>query len=85
MRRHEGDDPCRGSRRAGSLTDMDYKTSFSDDEIVEALRGLAAQGVSRDVAADRVRPPNLCAFFNNLPRPERDRLLGLAYTDAPRR
>jgi hypothetical protein len=58
---------------------MTYGTSFSDEEIVQALREVAAQGVSRDAAPDRVRPPNLCAFFNNLPRPERDRLLALAY------
>jgi hypothetical protein len=55
------------------------RTVYSDDEMVEALAALAKQGVKRDDACDKVRPPNLCAFFNNLPRPERDRLLGLAY------
>lgn len=62
---------------------MSYSTSFSDEEIVEALRTVAADGVTRDAAPDRVRPPNLCAFFNNLPRPERDRLLELAYPAGP--
>lgn len=59
-----------------------YATSFSDDEIVQALKEVKAQGVSRSSAPDRVRPPNLCAFYNNLPRPERDRILDLAYGDA---
>jgi hypothetical protein len=56
-----------------------YATKFSDDQIVEALKVLAAAGVKREFAADRLQPPNLCAFFANLPRPERDRLMALAY------
>ena len=55
------------------------------DEMVEALWAVAKQGVKREDACDKVRPPNLCAFFNNLPRPERDRLLGLAYQEQMRR
>jgi len=43
---------------------------------------LAATGVNREFAPDRLQPPNLAAFFGNLPRPERDRLLGLAYPAA---
>jgi hypothetical protein len=58
---------------------MSYASSFTDEQIVQALRRVAAEGVGRADAPDRVRPPNLCAFFNNLPRPERDRLLDLAY------
>jgi hypothetical protein len=60
------------------------RTVYSDDEMVEALRALAKQGVKREDACDKVRPANLCAFLNNLPRPERDRLLGLAYQSPPR-
>jgi hypothetical protein len=62
---------------------MRYATKFSDDQIVEALKAVAAAGVKREFAGDRLQPPNLCAFFANLPRPERDRLLGLAYPAAP--
>lgn len=58
---------------------MRYATKFSDDQIVEALKVIAAAGVKQDFAGDRLQPPNLAAFFGNLPRPERDRLLGLAY------
>jgi hypothetical protein len=58
---------------------MRYANSFTDDEIVEALKVVAKQGVSRQDAGDRVQPPNLCAFFNNIPVPERDRLLDLVY------
>lgn len=61
------------------LHDMQYANRFSDEQIVEALKQAAAQGVSRDVAGDKIQPPNLCAFYNNLPRPERDRLLTLAF------
>ena len=61
------------------------RTVYSDDEMVEALWAVAKQGVKREDACDKVRPPNLCAFFNNLPRPERDRLLGLAYQEQMRR
>ena len=56
-----------------------YATKFTDEEIVEALKGVAATGVKQEFAGDRLQPPNLCAFFANLPRPERDRLLSLAY------
>ncbi|QOV88515.1 hypothetical protein [Humisphaera borealis] len=58
---------------------MQYAHRFTDEQIVEALKAVAAQGVGRDVAGDKIQPPNLCAFYNNLPRPERDRLLGLVY------
>jgi hypothetical protein len=63
---------------------MRYATTFSDEQIVEALKGAAAAGVKREFAADRLQPPNLCAFFANLPRPERDRLMGLAYPAPPK-
>lgn len=63
---------------------MKYATRYTDGQIVEALKQAAAQGVKKEDAADRVQPPNLCAFLNNLPRPERDRLVELAYGgDAP--
>jgi len=58
---------------------MQYASKFTDEQIVDALRTVAAQGVGKDLAGDRIQPPNLCAFFNNLPRPERDRLLQMAY------
>lgn len=60
-----------------------YATRFSDEQIVEAFKQVAAQGVRRENAADRVKPPNLCAFVANLPRPERERLLDLAYPPKP--
>lgn len=60
---------------------MRYDNKFSDEQIVDALIKVASEGVSRDLAGDRIQPPNLCAFYNNLPRPERDRLLGLAFDD----
>ena len=63
---------------------MSYATRFSDEQIVQALAEVKDEGVGRDQAGDRVRPPNLCAFYNNLPRPERDRLLELAYGPAGR-
>jgi hypothetical protein len=58
---------------------MKYATRYTDEQIVEALKQAAAQGVKKEDAADRVQPPNLCAFLNNLPRPERDRLIESAY------
>lgn len=58
---------------------MRFRTRFSDEEIVQALWALAQAGAGRDDAPDRLTPPNLCVFFNNLPRPERDRLLDLVY------
>jgi hypothetical protein len=58
---------------------MRYDTRFSDEQIVEALKEVAANGVDREDAADRVQPPNLCAFLANLPTPERERLVALAY------
>ena len=61
---------------------MKYDTRFTDEQLVEALRAARAQGVSREDAADRVDPPNLCAFLNNLPAPERERLVDLAYAGA---
>ena len=62
-----------------------YATRFSDEQIVEAFKQVAAQGVRREAAADRVKPPNLCAFVANLPGPERERLLDLAYPPKPGR
>ncbi|HYO11196.1 MAG TPA: hypothetical protein VER17_19680 [Tepidisphaeraceae bacterium] len=58
---------------------MNYGTAFTDEQILEALRAVAASGAKREDAVEKVRPPNLCAFLANLPRPERDRLLDLAY------
>jgi hypothetical protein len=58
---------------------MRYATKFSDEQIVEALKAVAAAGVKREFAGDRLQPPNLAAFFGNLPTPERNRLLDLAY------
>ena len=60
-----------------------YAHAFSDEEIVAALKQVQAQGASRQDACDRVRPPNLCAFLNNLPHPERDRRLNLVYPQTP--
>jgi hypothetical protein len=62
---------------------MRYATKFTDDQIVEALKVVAAAGVKQEFAGDRLQPPNLAAFFGNLPRPERDRLMGLAYPALP--
>ena len=62
---------------------MRYATNFSDERIVEALKATAAEGVKKEDAADRVQPPNLCAFLNNLPAPERERLVNLAYAPPP--
>ena len=61
------------------LMNTRYSHSFTDDEIVQALKDAKAQGASRQFLADRVQPPNLCAFLNNLPTPERDRLIELAW------
>jgi hypothetical protein len=68
-----------GGRRGGYRRGMKYGTSFTDEQIVAALRAAAAEGVAREDACDRVQPPNLCAFLNNLPAPERERLVALAY------
>ena len=62
---------------------MKYATRYTDEQIVAALKQAAAQGVKKQDAPDRVQPPNLCAFLNNLPRPERDRLVDLAYAPPP--
>lgn len=62
---------------------MRYATRFTDEQIVEALKAVAAKGVARQDAPDRVQPPNLAAFLANIPTPERERLIGLAY-DADR-
>jgi hypothetical protein len=62
---------------------MRYATTFSDEQIVDALKAAASAGVKQEFAGDRLQPPNLAAFFANLPKPERDRLLGLAYPAAP--
>ena len=61
---------------------MKYDTKFTDEQLVEALRAARAEGSTRDDAADCVGPPNLCAFLTNLPTPERERLLDLAYPRA---
>ena len=58
---------------------MRYRTNYSDEQIIEALQQTAGRGIKKEDAADNVQPPNLCAFLNNLPRPERDRLVELAY------
>ena len=58
---------------------MRYAINYSDDQMVVALREAAGRGIKKEDAADNVQPPNLCAFLNNLPRPERDRLVELAY------
>jgi hypothetical protein len=62
---------------------MRYRTNYSDEQIVEALQQTAGRGIKKEDAADNVQPPNLCAFLNNLPRPERERLVDLAYPTAP--
>jgi len=60
-----------------------YAINYSDDQMVVALREAAGRGIKKEDAADNVQPPNLCAFLNNLPRPERERLVDLAYPTAP--
>ena len=63
---------------------MRFMTRFSDEQIVDALRAVSVGGTGRQDAGDRLQPPNLCVFCNNLPRPERDRLLDAVYPAAPR-
>lgn len=46
-----------------------YKTTWTDVEIIEALN---------KYGETNLQPPNLKAFFANLPRPERDRLINEA-------
>lgn len=58
---------------------MRYAINFSDEQMVIALRETAQRGIKKEDAADNVQPPNLCAFLNNLPRPERERLVDLAF------
>jgi hypothetical protein len=60
-----------------------YAINFTDEQMVVALRQAAERGIKKEDAADNVQPPNLCAFLNNLPRPERDRLVDLAFQSAP--
>jgi hypothetical protein len=48
-----------------------YKTHWSDAEIVQAL-------AEAHLDEDQLQPPNLRAFFANLPTPERQRLSKLA-------
>src|SRR4051794_4808770 len=77
---------CPGPPPAGRLSGMDrYATQFSDEQIVEAFKQVAAQGVRRENAADRGPPPTLGGFAATLPRPERERLLDLAYPPKPGR
>jgi hypothetical protein len=57
---------------------MKKQTVFTDEEMIKAIRHAVASGVNRDDIADRLSPPNLLSFFNNLPRPERDRLIAEA-------
>jgi hypothetical protein len=54
------------------------KTVYTDDEMVAALREAFAAGADRENAGDRLQPANLLAFYNGLPRPERDRLMDVA-------
>lgn len=63
---------------------MKYATHFSDEQIVQALHEAQARGIKKEDASDNVQPPNLCAFLNNLPVPERERLVELAYAQSPR-
>lgn len=57
---------------------MKPKTVFSDEEMIAAIKAAFAVGVKKDHVADKLKPNNLLAFFNNLPRPERDRLIAAA-------
>ena len=57
---------------------MKKQTIFSDEEMIEALKQAFAKGAKKDNVSDRLAPPNLLSFFNNIPRPERDRLIGEA-------
>jgi hypothetical protein len=63
--------------------DDKYKTVWSDREMVLALHEALGRGHGRDVVHNYILPPNLCGFYNNLPKPERDRLLGLAESAGP--
>jgi len=67
---------------AGMVGPMKYATAFTDDQLVAAIRAVAAGGIGREDAPERVEPPNLRAFLANIPRPERDRLLDLVYARA---
>ncbi|HRK32199.1 MAG TPA: hypothetical protein PLD59_14125 [Tepidisphaeraceae bacterium] len=53
---------------------MRQRVVFSDEEMIVAINQAFASGADKDTFADKLQPPNLLAFFNNLPRPERDRL-----------
>lgn len=53
-----------------------YRTCFSDQEIVAALK---VAGLD----PDRLEPPNLGAFFRSLARPEQERLIEEAKEQKP--
>jgi hypothetical protein len=57
---------------------MKQRTKFSDEEMIAAIHQAFAGGATKDNFADKLQPNNLLAFYNNLPRPERDRLLAAA-------
>lgn len=57
---------------------MKPRIVFSDEEMIKAIQKAFAEGARKDNFADRLQPNNLLAFYNNLPRPERDRLLAAA-------
>lgn len=54
---------------------MKPRIVFSDVEMIAAIHEACAGGAAKDNVADKLQPNNLLAFFNNLPWPERDRLL----------
>ena len=61
---------------------MKHRTTFTDEEMIAALHQAFAGGATKDNVADKLQPGNLLAFFNNLPRPERDRLLRRRHAEA---
>lgn len=49
-----------------------YRITWTDQEIVQAIRRYGVE---------QLEPPNLRAFYENLPRPEKDKLIAVARSE----